>query len=211
MRIRSRCSLRQLGERAVHVDAVCCRDRRADALVVRARGVVRAHGAMAPSGIGLSGCRDRRAPGRPGARPDPVAARARAVGAVEREVRGCSSSKESPHWLTGEVLAERQRRPSVDVDQGDAPASRSAVSSESGAVARFRPCGPGGPRRPRCVLEVAFELDVLGQVPDLAVDPGPAEALLRARSFRSASYSPLRPRTTGASTWNRVPSSSSRI
>ena len=32
---------------------------------------------------------------------------------------------------------------------------------------------------------------------------------LRASSCRSFSYSPLRPRTTGASTWNRVPSGSS--
>ena len=44
---------------------------------------------------------------------------------------------------------------------------------------------------------------------DLAVDPGPGEALGLQLANRST-YSPLRPRITGASTWKRVPSSQRR-
>ena len=43
----------------------------------------------------------------------------------------------------------------------------------------------------------------------LAVDPGPDVALRRRGPRAGVSYSPLRPRTTGASTWKRVPSGSS--
>ena len=60
------------------------------------------------------------------------------------------------------------------------------------------------------VLDLAVELQVVGQPDDLAVDAGPQEARF-SRSANRSLYSPFWPRTTGASTRNRVPSGRARM
>ena len=54
------------------------------------------------------------------------------------------------------------------------------------------------------VVLVPGEPAAASEIDELAVDPGPGVALLR-QLLEHPSYSPFRPRTTGASTWNRVP------
>ena len=143
---------------------------------------VPAHGAMAPSsmdrsgsGTTSSGSTSRRVP-----RPSHVGHAP--YGELNEKFRGASSSKEMPSyvqasfWLKCCDLLVAVRRLHGDARRCPRPArARSRWSRPPAGGCRAWP--PGGPPPPRCVLVVPVQPDRLGEVADLAVDPGPGEPL----------------------------------
>ena len=153
---------------------------------------------------------------------EPVAALARAVGRVEREVARRELVERQAAVRAREVLRERERLavlvvlvlavPRDDLDLGD-----TLGEAQRGLERVGEPALDAGPahqpvdddldrvllvRGLRAARRSAASSTSSCSSPSIRarVKPWPASSL------SSPSYSPLRPRTTGASTWNRVPS-----
>ena len=181
------------------------------------------HGAMAPSfsdssasGIDELGVDLER-------RAEAVAGRAGAVRRVEREVARRRLLEAAPVDGAHEVLAERQQvvvggRLALaphDLQLGDAVGQLQRGLQRVGeaavdALAHHEAVDDDLDRVLLVAGQALGALQELVDVDDLAVDAGARRSPGPTRSSSSVSYSPLRPRTTGARTWKRVPSGSSR-
>ena len=160
------------------------------------RAVALAHGASAPSRDRTGRGRGRRARRRPrAASPRPSQVVARAVRGVEREVPRLRARRTRARERARERLARRSGRSSCPRashrDRRDplrqlAGPSRSSRRPAGGCPAWRR----AGRRRPRsCACRSSGQPDRLGELADLAVDPGPREPLAR-EVLRGASRTP---------------------
>ena len=142
-----------------------------------------------------------------------VARLAGTVRRVEREVAGRQPVEADAARQAGQVLGEdrasparrRRRRAGPSRSRRCPSARRNAVSTESASRRRMPSLATSRSTITSTdVLLVACQLGRRREVDDLAVDTRPARSPASDRSASSFSYSPLRPRTTGARTWKRV-------
>ena len=174
-----------------------------------------AHGASAPSSIDRSGSGTTSSGVDLEPDAEAVAGLARAVRRVEREVpraaarrtrarRTCTRAPGEKVWIVLAASCVCTAIAAMPLGQLRAP-SRSSRRPAAGCPA-WRPAGRRRPRSCACsCLGSRIGSASSRTSPSIRRAANPLPRQVASRSF---SYSPLRPRTTGASTWNRVPSGS---